>query len=331
MLILLWGLPADSPLAAVRAELQNLDIPSVLLDQREILQTQVKLSVGEKITGEIFTPTHRIDLSQVTAVYLRPHDSLRLPTITKAGPNTSPWQHATAIDNALLSWVEMTSALILNRPSAMAANNSKPYQLQHIRKFGFLVPDTLVTTDPHAVHQFWQQHGSVIYKSVSSTRSKVSQLRSEHAQRLGNVASCPTQFQQHIPGRDYRVHVVGPDIFACAIASTADDYRYARGTDAPEIYSCRLPEEIENKCRLMAAEMKLPLAGIDLRETPEGQWYCFEVNPSPGFTYYQQETNQPISRAIARLLALGSHTRSGLQTTFIVKVRQRAEGRRQKG
>ncbi|NEQ72869.1 MAG: RimK domain-containing protein ATP-grasp [Okeania sp. SIO2C9] len=305
MLILLWGLPGDSPLAAVQKELQNLGIPHVLLNQREILETEVKLSVGEKITGEIWTSTHKIDLSAVTGVYLRPHNSYKLPEIMEAGPESYAWQHATAVDNALLSWVEMTSALILNRPSAMAANNSKPYQLQQICKFGFQVPETLVTTSPNAVNEFWQDHGSVIYKSVSSTRSKVSQLRPEHTERLDNVASCPTQFQQYIPGRDYRVHVVGGDVFACAISSAADDYRYAGVANAPEIFSCRLPEDIENKCRLMAAEMELSLAGIDLRETPEGEWYCFEVNPSPGFTYYQQETNQPISNAIARLLASG--------------------------
>ena len=49
--------------------------------------------------------------------------------------------------------------------------------------------------------------------------------------------------------------------------------------------------------------MNLPLAGIDLRRTPQGEWYCFEVNPSPAFTYYEQITGQPISQAVALLLA----------------------------
>jgi hypothetical protein len=30
---------------------------------------------------------------------------------------------------------------------------------------------------------------------------------------------------------------------------------------------------------------------------------CFEVNPSPGFSYYEGHTGQPISAAIARYLA----------------------------
>jgi hypothetical protein len=37
--------------------------------------------------------------------------------------------------------------------------------------------------------------------------------------------------------------------------------------------------------------------------TPEGEWFCFEVNPSPAFLYYQQATGQPIATAVAGLLA----------------------------
>lgn len=273
------------------------------LDQREILQTEITLSVGSKIEGEICTPNFKIDLNQVTGVYLRPYDSRRLPMVVEAGSNSRIWQQAVAVDDALLSWVEMTSALVLNRPSAMASNNSKPYQLQQIRQAGFQVPDTLVTTDSDAVYEFWKQHGSVIYKSISSTRSKVSRLSPEHHKRLANVAWCPTQFQQYIPGQDYRVHVVGEAVFACAIASTADDYRYPDDTtDYPQLKNDILPLEIEQRCRQLAATLKLPLAGIDLRQTSDGEWYCFEVNPSPGYTFYQQETHQPISLAIAQLL-----------------------------
>jgi D-alanine-D-alanine ligase-like ATP-grasp enzyme len=44
-------------------------------------------------------------------------------------------------------------------------------------------------------------------------------------------------------------------------------------------------------------------AGLDLKVTPEGEVFCFEVNPSPGFSYFEQATGQPIARAVARHLA----------------------------
>ena len=63
-----------------------------------------------------------------------------------------------------------------------------------------------------------------------------------------------------------------------------------------------LPANVAERCRAMAAKMELHLAGIDLRNTPNGGWYCLEVNPSPGFTYFEAVTGQPISTAVAELL-----------------------------
>ena len=40
-----------------------------------------------------------------------------------------------------------------------------------------------------------------------------------------------------------------------------------------------------------------------LKITPDNQVYCFEVNPSPGFSYFEAHTEQPIANAVARYLA----------------------------
>jgi D-alanine-D-alanine ligase-like ATP-grasp enzyme len=66
-----------------------------------------------------------------------------------------------------------------------------------------------------------------------------------------------------------------------------------------------LPTDWAERCQELATTAGLLVAGIDFRRTPEGQWYCFEVNPSPAFTYYQTTTEQPIDEAIARLLVVG--------------------------
>ena len=50
------------------------------------------------------------------------------------------------------------------------------------------------------------------------------------------------------------------------------------------------------------SDIGLLVAGIDLRRTVNGEWYCFEANPSPGFTFYEQATGWPMADAIAQLL-----------------------------
>lgn len=306
-MILLWGVPGDGPIAAVWETLLRMGADVAFVDQRAVLDTQVELSVGNSVTGILQVGDESLDLSEVTAVYLRPYESSRLPVIQEAGTGGDEWGHALTVEDILISWIEITPALVVNRPSAMAGNTSKPYQAAQIRAHGFATPDTLITTDPEAALAFWDKHGTVIYKSISSVRSIVSRLTAEHLDHLDDIAWCPTQFQAYVPGVDVRVHVVGDDIFACEIVSTEDDYRYALDPDAnTRISAYELPEDCAALCRTMAASMELSVAGIDLRRSPDGVWYCFEVNPAPGFSFFQEAANQPIDKAIARLLMSNS-------------------------
>lgn len=305
MTVLLWGLPAERPLAAVREALARLGTPALVLDQGAVAATAVDLAVGPDVRGALRLGGRRVDLRAIGAVYLRPYDPRQLPAVARAGPRSATWRRAHAVGAALYAWAEVTPALVLNRPSAGAANGSKPYQAELIRRLGFAVPETLITTDPEAARAFWAEHAAVVYKSVSGVRSIVSRLGPEHAARLADVANCPTMFQRHIPGVDHRVHVVGDAVFACAIGCAADDYRYP-GSRPVDIRVCRLPPDVEGRCRALAAALGLPLAGIDLRRDAAGAWYCFEVNPSPAFTYYEAATGQPLADAVARLLAAGA-------------------------
>jgi hypothetical protein len=303
--VVLWGLRSDPPLEAILKALSDLKIPFEFIDQRQVLQTEIRLEVGASIDGWLRTLDHEINLGEVRSAYVRPYDPREIPHIASAGAESPAWRHALQVNDVLACWSEITSVLVVNRLGATAANGSKPYQSRDIRRSGFKVPETLVTTDPDAALRFWEQHGTLIYKSVSAVRSRVARLRSEHTHRLKDISWCPTQFQEFIPGTEHRVHVVGEEVFACEIICEADDYRYPEEHPV-EVRPCQLPEAVADRSRRMAAAMNLSLAGIDLRKTPDGQWYCFEVNPSPGFTYYEGATGQPIAQAVARLLANGA-------------------------
>src|SRR5262245_57338044 len=171
MLVVLWGLENDSPTAEILEQLRLMNAPTKLIDQRRVLETEVELVAGKTVEGYIRIGNNTIDLAEITAAYVRPYDSVRLAKIAAAGPESTEWRHAAQVDDILASWTELTSALMVNRCSAMAANGSKPYQLQQIRSCGWSVPETLITTDPQAARDFWNRHGEVIYKSVSGVRS----------------------------------------------------------------------------------------------------------------------------------------------------------------
>jgi len=285
-MILLWGDPMERPMAAVLTELRRLRVPIAVLSDEDLHDAEFDLA------SQIRIGSLRVDLAQITAAYLRPQE------VSVTTPATA------RVVEGLLTWAETTPARIVNRPSACAANNSKPYQSTLIRAAGFCTPKTLISTDPDAVRAFRDLNGEVIYKSMSGVRSIVSRLGLEQEGYLDDITHCPTMFQEYVKGCDYRIHVVGDELYACQVESSADDYRYPRTQQQhARLRAVQLDAEISFRLLTMVRSMQLWLAGVDLRLTPEGCWYCFEVNPSPGFSYFSQETGQPIARGIAQFLA----------------------------
>ena len=303
-MILLWGIEGDGPLRASRDALARIGAPVFFLDQARADQTAIELSAGRTVAGDIGMAGTHCRLADITAAYVRCHEARRVTP--RASQDDALGRHADHLDHLVSAFLDVTDARVVNPAAAMATNGSKPFQSAIIARHGLLVPDTLVTTDREEVKGFAAHHGRVIYKSVSGIRSIVSRLRAEDRERLSDVAFCPTQFQQYIPGRDYRVHVIGKSVFASEIVSEADDYRYAwHEAESVVIKESRIPASVEDRCRALASHLGLVLAGIDLRLTPTGEWYCFEVNPSPAFDFYEASTGQAMAQAVAQLLAYG--------------------------
>lgn len=307
-MILLWGVPGDGPMDAIRKRLADRGAPTVFLDQRQASRCIVTLSVQQcGLVGEIDTPDGRLDLEMMTAAYLRPVETERALRAANLAPGRSAVEaavRATQVDLSIVTWADLANALVVNRPLAMADNNSKPHQLRQVAACGFSVPETLITTDPDRVREFVRRHNRIIYKSVSGVRSIVNTLGPDELDRLADVANLPTQFQRYVAGTDYRVHVVGDQVFPTRINSAAADYRYAcRSGDEITMAAATIPDAVASRCRDMTTRMGLHVAGIDLRCTPDDDWVCFEVNPSPAFVFYEQATAQPIGDAIADLLA----------------------------
>ena len=123
-------------------------------------------------------------------------------------------------------------------------------------------------------------------------------------ERLERIRWCPTQFQAFVPGTNVRVHVVGEHVFATAVDSAATDYRYAAqqvGTHA-KLREVELSSELASRCVFLTRALGLVFAGIDLKITPDDRVVCFEVNPSPAYSYYESHSGQAISSGVAYCL-----------------------------
>ncbi len=303
-MILLCGVPSERPLAMVRAELDALGAEYRLFNQRRVEQCRLSWQIdGGTVDGTLDLEGETHELSTIQAAYLRLMDDRLLPELEGQDTDSPTRRHARSFHDALYRWLEIAPGRVVNRAEPQGSNGSKPYQAQLICAAGFLVPDTLITNEPHAVLDFEQQHGRVIYKSISAVRSIERPMEEADQQRLERIRWCPVQFQALVPGIDVRVHVVGEEVYATEIASDVVDYRYARRNGGKaQLRAIELQPEVAERCVALAARLGLPFAGVDLKIAPENQVYCFEVNPCPAFSYFELNTDQPIARAVARYL-----------------------------
>jgi hypothetical protein len=308
--ILVAGIPTEPPVDGVIEALGDLGADFVVLNQRRFGEIDLAWAIDDAgaVDGVLDLGGTEWYLRDVTAVYTRLMDDRRLPELT-GEPEGSPRRaRCRELHDGLITWIDIGPPCVVNRSGAMCSNASKPFQAQCVTARGFRTPETLITNDPVVATQFVADHdGEVVYKSASGVRSIVQKVDDAALARLDAVRFCPVQFQAYVRGVDTRVHVVGDEVLATEITSDAVDYRYAaQQVDAPPtMRAVELDTDVAQRCVALARDLGLAVAGIDLSITPDGEVYCFEVNPSPGYSYFEANTGQPIARTIAQLLMSG--------------------------
>jgi hypothetical protein len=296
---LVLGLAHEPPIAGVIRELEQMSTPYLVVDQRRLVAGNWRTWFTDAgASGVVDIEEVQVSLDDVTGVYTRLMNWADLPEIVAEPPLL---EHAGRLHEAIDAWLETTSARVVNRTSANDTNNSKPYQAMIIRDH-FDIPATLVTNDPEALLAFWDEFGHLIYKSASGERSIVNMLTNADLERLHLLASAPVQFQEYVSGVDVRVHVIGSDVFATRVDCEAIDYRYDRSGSA-RMSAIEIPSSVAGECVALTARLGLELSGVDLRFAEDGRIICFEVNPSPAYSVYEDATGQPIAAAIARRLS----------------------------
>lgn len=302
-MVLLYGIPGDGPFELVADSLEELEVPFVILNQSRFTDINFDLQLNNDcFDGEISIGHLSYPLSSFTGIYNRGIDFTALPAAQLLKSQPEVYDSYAGLFDAIQNWIEAAPCAVVNRASAMSSNASKPYQLGLIQPY-FQVPETLITNNPQDVLAFEKASSEIIYKSASSVRSIVQSVNAKDPSALAPVRNCPTLFQKKLDGTNYRVHVVDKTVFAIKAETESIDYRYSHKEGKETVLTpATLPPPIEASCIALAKALNLPFAGIDLFHTTTNNWVCFEVNPSPGFSYFENMTGQPIAKAVAKYL-----------------------------
>jgi glutathione synthase/RimK-type ligase-like ATP-grasp enzyme len=299
-MVLIFGIPSESPVALLAKACKRKKIPYYIFNQRNQENWTVAVDRFDYNNSSIADEKRHFKLTDCSGIYLRPMDHKVVPEYRQS-------EDKQRIDNMYINFFSLmdnaTKPLITNPPAPQMSNNSKPYQAMAIKKMGLNIPETCITSDPAEAEDFINKHNQVIYKSISGYRSIVRKVDKNDLKRLNKIQYCPVQFQECVTGTNIRVHVIGNTAIATKRISDAVDYRYAgMESKRADLSAYKLPADIAEKCVRLAHYLKLPFSGVDLMMTNDGRTICFEVNPSPGYSYYELNTGQPISGYLAAYL-----------------------------
>jgi glutathione synthase/RimK-type ligase-like ATP-grasp enzyme len=201
---------------------------------------------------------------------------------------------------------------------------TKPRQLHLAAKLGFNVPRTLSTTGSKAAAQFMDSEGDVVVKSMATTlpivNNKVhyfytTKVAAGRQIDLRGLHVAPAIFQQAIETTtDLRVTVVGSEVFAAAVHDGGQedypairDWRRAAVAGKLHFEEYKLPERLQEQCVALTHALGLQYGAIDLLVDKQGKYWFLEINPNGQWAFVEDDTGQPIGKAIAGLLERASN------------------------
>ncbi|SEN94990.1 ATP-grasp domain-containing protein [Palleronia pelagia] len=308
MTALLFGYAHDPMVKAVSTALDTMGADVALWSPRDLMN-DCDLRVGPGgVDGAAMIGDRIIGIDEISGIFNRQSNVELTPEFRALDADDRLADHALAASGRASEFCDLAPCLVMNRSAPNASNSSKPLQSLLIAEH-FFVPRTCITNDYDIAAEFCARMGRVIYKSCSGERSIVTELEPGQLEaRREMLTACPVQFQERVEGRDMRVHVVGESIFATEVRSDKADYRYDGEADWR---AATVSDEVAAAAIALTRKLGLVLAGIDLRYCDDGRVFCFEVNPSPAFSAYQEATGQPISDEVAAQLAAGGQGAGG--------------------
>jgi hypothetical protein len=207
--------------------------------------------------------------------------------------------------HSFIQALNATPQKVVGRPSIHFRNGSKALQLSSSlcdvdRKMK--LPATRILRTKRSFEEINLSQDTIV-KSISGIRTIVvdHELFSKWNQK--GLEAAPVLFQSRISGNSLRLHWMENPVWLTQIKSEGTlDYRY--GGRAPSFQTMSLDENIDLvKFAQRVAEVEdNQVLGLDFIQDAEGNVFCLEANPGPGWSYFEDQPNSNFRSHLATAL-----------------------------
>ncbi|WP_142687545.1 grasp-with-spasm system ATP-grasp peptide maturase [Chitinophaga polysaccharea] len=194
----------------------------------------------------------------------------------------------------------------------------KPIILKIANELGLNVPATLITNNIKELKGFLKLHSRIVTKCITDgifltvngidygmytkeiTWLEIGELKTEYFY--------PSLFQELLDKMyELRIFYLNGKVYSMAIFSqndpqTAIDFRKYNLRNPNRYVPYKLPEEIEQKLRLLMKKLDLKCGSIDIVRKKDGAYYFLEVNPLGQFGMVSGPCNYYLEKEVAKYL-----------------------------
>ena len=271
-------------------------------------QIRIAVSPAEPMSAVLMTEQGDIDLGGGGIWIWRPEWPTFPDDITDVFDLQLARQESVA---ALAGVLRLLANRCVSPPDAMQAARWKIPQLKLASDLGFLVPQTMVTSDPDSARRFTATAPTVL-KAVADARVRINgEVWVGSAAAIASFADwstavvAPVLLQRQIDKEfDLRITVVGSDLYAVKISAPPDTGVDVRDAD-PEDCAYE-PFDVEprlaEKCLQFLDRMGLRYGAFDFAADPAGDIWFLECNPAGQWGWLEHYTGLPITSSLVDLL-----------------------------
>lgn len=286
------GLDVDDTFARFAAHALAADVPLKVVNLRAAVEGDWHIEVPARAPATIRQGDETIELQPDDAYYCRLIDlSLQESDVASA----RRWQ---ALISGLRAWLDTVPGRVVNRGHGGAHNSSKPLHEAVLTGLGFQVPESITSCDIEELLHF-VCGGPTISKTVCGIRADCVVVTEADLDGF-RPENGPIHLQRFVSGADLRIHVVADWVIGQRVSSTAVDYRRAGDLDALGVFD--VPPELHELVVAGTQSVGLVFAGWDFKIDTEGEYWCLEANPMPGYSPYDNRCDGAISRELLRYL-----------------------------
>lgn len=293
-MIVAIGLDVDRTFPAFVAAALHLGVPVETLNLRAAVTGEWRIPLPPDEPAEFCYAGRTTKLKPSDAYFCRIID------MSSQQPDLAGSRRWLALTRALAIWLDQIPGRVANRSRAGAHNSAKPLHEAILSRHGFRVPDSITSCDLDSLRAFVEQ-GPAISKAISGVRADTA-IATPDLLDLADPAGGPIHLQRRVEGDDARIHVVGDQLVAQRVpSSNGVDYRRDGLFDELKVFDP--PSQVRADLIRASAALGLPFAGWDFRIGPDGEYWCLEVNPMPGYSPYDARCEGAISRMLLGYLA----------------------------